>query len=414
MEGDKPASIPRGAVLAMLVVAYAFNYLDRQILAILAIPIKGELGLTDQQLALLMGLAFAVFYTGLGVPVAALAERTGRARVLTRALALWSAFTALCGTVTGFWPLFLCRMGVGIGEAGGVAPAHSLIADLFPQEQRGRALALYSFGIPIGSALGFLFGGLIARQVSWRWAFVVVGVLGLLLAPVFHRVVREPERSSRPGGSGLAETVGLLRRKRSFWLLALGAASASICGYGVASWLPTFLVRSMKFDLGEVSVFLAAVHLVGGLAGVWAGGALGDRLARGDRSKYPLIPAVAFLLALPVFLAGMNSTWVPHTFVLLLIPQALNMAWLGPVLAAVQALVPASMRATASAAFLFINNLVGLGFGTFFFGFMSDQLRPTYGDESMRYAIYSGLGFYVLAAVLLVMASRTLARDGVD
>ncbi|MBJ7413664.1 MAG: MFS transporter, partial [Phenylobacterium sp.] len=185
-------------VLAVLIVAYTFNFLDRQILGILAGPIKAELGLSDSQLGLMGGLAFALFYTGLGVPIAALADRWSRTWIMTGALTLWSGFTALCGLATGFWQLFLCRMGVGIGEAGGVAPAYSLISDYFPKEQRARALAAYSFGIPIGSALGILFGGLIAHAVDWRAAFIAVGIAGVALAPIFRLIVKEPPREASP------------------------------------------------------------------------------------------------------------------------------------------------------------------------------------------------------------------------
>ena len=226
------ASSPR-VVLAVLILAYTFNFLDRQILGILAGPIKAELGLSDSQLGLMGGLAFALFYTGLGVPIAALADRWSRTWIMTGALTLWSAFTALCGFATGFWQLFLCRMGVGVGEAGGVAPAYSLISDYFPKEQRARALAAYSFGIPIGSALGILFGGLIAHAIDWRAAFIVVGLAGVALAPVFRFVVREPPREAAPAPAAAAVPTGagirLLLAKPSFWLISLGAAWPSGC-----------------------------------------------------------------------------------------------------------------------------------------------------------------------------------------
>ncbi|HEX5776050.1 MAG TPA: MFS transporter, partial [Caulobacteraceae bacterium] len=191
-EDPKPGY--RSYVLAILIVVYTFNFLDRQILGILAGPIKAELGLTDSQLGLMGGLAFAIFYTGLGIPVAWLADRWSRSWIMTLALTVWSGFTALCGFATGFWQLFLCRMGVGVGEAGGVAPAYSLISDYFPARQRARALAAYSFGIPIGSALGILFGGLIAARIDWRMAFFVCGLAGLVLAPLLAFTVREPVR----------------------------------------------------------------------------------------------------------------------------------------------------------------------------------------------------------------------------
>lgn len=409
------ASSP-GLVLAVLILAYTFNFLDRQILGILAGPIKAELGLSDSQLGLMGGLAFALFYTGLGVPIAALADRWSRTWIMTGALTLWSGFTALCGFATGFWQLFLCRMGVGVGEAGGVAPAYSLISDYFPKEQRARALAAYSFGIPIGSALGILFGGLIAHAIDWRAAFIVVGLAGVALAPLFRFVVREPPREAAPAAAAQASASGAVRAllaKPSFWLISLGAAASSVCGYGVAFWLPSFFERSLGMGLVDRSLFLGSMTLVGGVIGVWAGGVLGDRLGRARPAAYLLVPAVAFLLALPCFVLAVQAKELWLAFILFLIPTGLNLVWLGPVITAVQHLVAPAQRSTASACFLFVNNLIGLGLGTWYFGAVSDALTPRYGGEALRYAIYSGLAFYVVSAALFALAARGLKRDWV-
>ncbi|TAJ70764.1 MAG: MFS transporter [Phenylobacterium sp.] len=409
------ASSPR-MVLAVLILAYTFNFLDRQILGILAGPIKAELGLSDSQLGLMGGLAFALFYTGLGVPIAALADRWSRTWIMTGALTLWSGFTALCGFATGFWQLFLCRMGVGVGEAGGVAPAYSLISDYFPKEQRARALAAYSFGIPIGSALGILFGGLIAHAIDWRAAFIVVGLAGVALAPLFRFVVREPPREAAAAAVEQAPAAGGIRAllaKPSFWLISLGAAASSVCGYGVAFWLPSFFERSLGMGLVDRSLFLGAMTLVGGVIGVWAGGVLGDRLGRARPAAYLLVPAVAFLLALPCFVLAVQAKELWLAFILFLIPTGLNLVWLGPVITAVQHLVAPAQRSTASACFLFVNNLIGLGLGTWYFGAVSDALTPRYGAEALRYAIYSGLGFYLVSAALFAFAARGLKRDWV-
>ncbi len=403
-------------VLGVLILAYTFNFLDRQILGILAGPIKAELGLTDGQLGLMGGLAFALFYTALGVPIAALADRWSRTWIMTGALALWSGFTALCGFAGGFWQLFLCRMGVGVGEAGGVAPAYSLISDYFPKEQRARALAAYSFGIPIGSALGILFGGLIAHAIDWRAAFIAVGVAGVVLAPIFRLVVKEPPREAAalpdaaPAGAG---GIRALLTKPSFWLISLGAAASSVCGYGVAFWLPSFFERSLGMDLVDRSLFLGSMTLIGGVLGVWLGGVLGDRLGRARPAAYLLVPAAAFLLALPCFVLAVQAKSLWLAFILFLIPTGLNLVWLGPVITAVQHLVAPQQRSTASACFLFVNNLIGLGLGTWYFGAISDVLTPRYGAEALRYAIYSGLGFYVVSALLFAAAARGLSRDWV-
>jgi predicted MFS family arabinose efflux permease len=412
----------RYLVLAMLIAAYTFNFLDRQILGILKEPIKKDLGLTDTQLGLMGGLAFASLYSTLAVPIAWLADRYSRTWIMTAALALWSAFTMACGLATGFWSLFLARMGVGFGEAGGVAPAYSLVSDYFPKSQRARALAVYSFGIPVGSALGILFGGLLAASLDWRIAFFIVGGAGVLLAPIFKRLVKDPVRGGLDGATAatpqVAPTLGAVMRtvlpKPSFWLLALGSASSSICGYGVAFWLPSFFIRSLGLTLTQTSLYYGAINLLGGVAGMWLGGSLADRFGKNHRAAYAVTPAVSFLVALPFFYAAMNTTSLAWAFVLFLVPTGLNLAWLGPVVGAVQHLAPPSMRTTTNALFLLINNLLGIAVGYWIFGFLSDKLAPTYGAESMRHALYYGLWFYVLAAVLLLLASRRLGRDWVE
>jgi len=485
-------------VLAVLILVYMLNFLDRQIIGILAAPLKAEFGMSDSQFGLLGGIAFASVYSTLAIPLAWLADRFSRVWIMTGALAVWSGFTALCGMAGSFGQLFLCRMGVGVGEAGGVAPAYSLLADYFPPNQRARALAAFAFGIPLGTAAGTLVGGLLAAAYGWRTAFIVVGLTGLLLAPLLRLTVKDPRRGGTDvaktaaqvaaiaaapvvgsgnagkiaslimlglaaGALGLAALIrfgglelgnplvfafgGLLalvigaslmiaRRtasavipKPSFWLLALGAASSSICGYGVAGWLPLFFMRSFDLTLTQTSWYYSGIALIGGTLGIWMGGAIADRLSKRGKGAYPLVPAIAFLISAPCFLLAMNSPWLIGlvlpgggtnaqqlilAFLIFLIPTGLNLAWLGPITAAVQNLVPAAMRSTASALFLLINNLLGLAVGFYYFGWMSDLLAPRFGEESLRWAIYTGMGFYVLAAVLLIGASRTLKKDWVD
>lgn len=417
MNRDPKSTGYRAYVMFILVVVYTFNFIDRQIVGILAVPIKADLGLSDTQLGLMGGLAFALFYTGLGIPVAMLADRSNRTWIMTIALTVWSAMTAVCGLAQNFWQLFLARLGVGVGEAGGVAPAYSLIADYFPPHQRARAMGVYSFGIPIGSALGILFGGYIASTIDWRYAFFIAGIAGILVAPVFKLTVREPPRGqydaqpARVPAATLREVIATLRDKRSFWLIAFGASASSMMGYGLFFWLPSLLVRSFDMALFDASVYFGAILLIGGLAGTWAGGALADRLGKGKRSTYAIVPAVAFLMTVPFFVLAIFSDSLVVTFVSLLIPIGLGLAWLGPVIASIQQIVPANMRATASAVFLFINNLIGLGLGNVFLGAMSDGLATRFGDDSLRYAILAGSGFYIVAALLFFLAARQLERD---
>lgn len=425
-----------GYVLAMLVIVYTFNFLDRQIIGILSIPIQKELGLSDTQLGLMRGLSFALFYATLGVPVAWLADRTNRVAIMSVALALWSAFTAVCGLAQNFWQLFLARLMVGVGEAGGVAPAYSIISDYYPPAQRARALAVYSFGIPIGSATGIVFGAVVATLFDWRVAFIIVGLLGVVFAPLFFFTVREPKRGAQDGAGAVTKSVSIgevlavLSRKPSFWTLSLGAASSSMMGYGLFAWLPAFFVRSYETQLPQVLAFLpdamipagagpllyagyfyGAIVLVGGVIGIWLGGVAADRFGKASPSAYALVPAFAFLATAPFFVVGVLSPNLALSFFIFLIPTALGLAWLGPVLAAFQHIVQPNMRATASALFLLINNLVGIGLGDLLLGGMSDALRAQFGAESLRYSILAGTSFYLIAAVFFFLSARTIGRD---
>jgi len=415
--GENRQGTNRAYVLFILVVVYTFNFIDRQIVGILAVPIKADLGLTDSQLGLMGGLAFALFYTGLGIPVAMLADRFSRTWIMTAALVIWSGMTAACGLATNFWQLFAARLGVGVGEAGGVAPAYSLISDFFPPNQRSRAMSVYSFGIPIGSAIGIVFGGIIASMIDWRWAFFIVGIAGIAIAPVFRLTIKEPPRGGfdrkreAVKAPGLMLIISTLMTKPSFWLLSLGASFSSMMGYGVFFWLPSFFVRSYNLTLLNASLFYGAVLLIGGLAGIWVGGWLGDRFGQNQRSQYAKIPAIAFLCTVPFYILAILSPTLTLAFFVLLVPTALGLAWLGPVISAIQHLVRPDMRATASAIFLFINNLIGIGLGTYAIGALSDALTAQFGDESLRYSILAGTGFYVIAAGLFFLASRWLEKD---
>ncbi len=418
-----PASTSyRTYVLALLILIYMFNFLDRQIVGILAVPIMQDLGLTRSEMGLMGGIAFAALYCTLALPLAWLADRYSRVWIMTGALTVWSAFTIACGYASSFWSMFAMRMGVGVGEAGGVAPAYSLIADYFPPKQRARALAAFSFGIPLGMALGILLGGLIAAHIDWRVAFITVGVAGLVLAPIFRLTVRDPVRGgldpAPQGPKGEVPSFGEVCRtllpKRSFWLLAFGAACSSICGYGVAFWLPSLFMTTFQLSLVDTSWYISAMTLFGGIAGIWGGGVLADRMGAADRGAYAKVPGYAFLIALPFFLLALNAPSLWIAFPLFLVPTALNLVWLGPVVTAVQHLVAPSMRATASALFLFVNNLLGIGVGTYYFAVVADALKPQYGDDSMLYSLYTGGFFYLAAVALMFLASRTLRTDWKD
>ena len=407
-------TVPGGRVLAILLLAYIFNFLDRQIVSILKIPMKADLHLSDTQLGLLGGIAFASVYSTLAIPIARYADRRGRSRVIAVSVAVWSLFTAVCGAAQNFWQLFAARMGVGIGESGGVAPSYALIADRFPPERRARALAIFSLGIPIGSALGLFFGGWLAQSLDWRVAFAVIGLAGLPVAWMILRFVPDPppaDAVDAPPQESFGAVFGLLAKKPSFWLLSFGAASGSICGYGLGFWLPSYFNTSLGLSLTSIGAYFGSIVLVGGTAGILFGGSLADRLGNARPGAYAAIPAAAFLITAPAYVAALYSPSLTLGWFLFVVPYALSLMWLGPVITAVQHLVPPSARATASASFLLINNLIGIGFGTFIFGFMSDTMKAAYGDESLRYSILAGLGFYILGALLYFIAATRLKRD---
>jgi predicted MFS family arabinose efflux permease len=435
----RPASGAGARVLAILLLAYVFNFIDRQIIGVLAVPIKAELALSDRQLGLMGGIAFALFYSGLAIPIAWLADRKSRVNIIAGSIALWSAFTAACGFAQGFWQLFLARMGVGIGEAGGVAPSYALISDFYPTQRRARALALFSLGIPIGSALGIFFGGWIASHLDWRSAFLIVGLAGLPAALAVKLGVPEPVRGgfdSAGGGESepappFSTVAAALARTPSFWLLSFGAASGSILGYGLIFWLPSFFSRS--FDLAamdpvlaalpgwftggsdpklvRVSIFYGSIVLVGGVAGTWLGGWFADKTGPERPAAYALVPAICFMIAAPAFAIGLFAKSLLAGWLLFTLGQMLALAWLGPVIAAVQHIVPPNMRATASASFLFINNLIGIGFGIFFLGFMSDSMTAAHGKDALQYSILYGLAFYLLSSALYFAAAGRLKKD---
>ncbi|MBA3576041.1 MAG: MFS transporter [Sphingomonas sp.] len=403
-------------LLSLLLLAYIFNFLDRQILGILAGPIIEDLQLTDAEFGAIAGLAFAILYSVLAVPLALIADRTSRSRVIAASVAVWSAFTALCGTAANFWQLFIFRLGVGVGEAGGVAPSYALIADYFPPERRARALAIFSLGIPLGLAAGTLIGAYLAAWVNWRAAFLVMGFAGIALAPVMLYFVRDLPRSKDApvAAASLLQAFPIIAAKPTFWLMATAAASSSLAGYGLALWTPTVLERSFGLDIIGRGQFLASIFLIGGTAGVFAGGWLADRLGQFDRSWYAKLPAIAWLITAPLFVAGLLAPNLWAAWLLLLIPNALNILWLGPVVTAVQHLVPREMRSTASASFLLINNLIGLGIGPTLIGALSELFKDRFGTEALRYAAVSVVGFYVLASILMYFAISRLRNDWVE
>ncbi len=392
--GYSPAYV--NYALAMLTLVFTLNFLDRQIVTILAEPIKQDLQLADWQLGMMGGLAFALFYTVLGIPIARVADQSSANRVwiISGALAVWSAMTALCGLAQNFVHLLLARIGVGVGEAGCTPPAHSLIADYVPAEKRASAIALYGLGIPIGTLIAFLAGGWMAQELGWRNAFLLVGLPGLALAAITVLTLREPrrERAGGPAGGAPGATFGEalkeIATKKSFFHLATAAALISFVGYGFAFFLPSFFQRTHQMNIAEVGFALGIMSGVAGIIGMWLGGQIGDFGAKRDVRLYAWAPALGLIVGAPFFLAAMLHEDATTALWLLAAPTCLNGLWYGPAFAAVQGLVAPRTRAMAAAVLLFIVNIIGLGLGPLVVGLLSDVFATSQGPaEGLRSAL---------------------------
>jgi predicted MFS family arabinose efflux permease len=405
-------------VLGLLLVTYASNFMDRQILSVLLQPIKQELALTDTQLGLLSGIAFALFYATLGIPLARWADRRNRVNLISVCIAIWSGMTALCGLAGNFFHLLAARIGVGIGEAGCSPPAHSMIADYFEPGARGRAMAIYFLGLPMGSFLGYLLGGWINELYGWRVAFFAVGAPGLLLAILVRLTLKEPARGlsdrtatvpaeARPIG----ETLSALFRNHSYRHLALGTSLVAMTVYGSATWFPAFMMRTHGMSSGEAGTLLALLAAGSGIVGTIIGGFLSDWLGARDNRWYAWVPALATLISVPFSIAALISTSVTWLAILLIPVTLAQVIYAPPVFATVQRLVGLRSRATASAVLLFSANLIGLGLGPLALGVMSDLLNRQFGDDALRFALLSITAIGVWAALHFFLASRSLRAD---
>ncbi len=422
----EPASAPgqgisagyRRYALGLLLTVYIFNFIDRQILSILIEPIKKDIELSDTQLGFLGGIAFAIFYTFAGVPIARLADRRSRRTIIAVGLFAWSLMTVMTGMARSFTTLVLARIGVGIGEAAGSPPSHSFISDIFPPERRATAMSIYALGIPIGAALGNLFGGWIGEFFGWRTAFVVVGAPGILLAIFVRLTLREPERGLSEGIVVEAETesvgnvIRFMLKLPSFRHMSLAAALHAFVGYGAGLFLAPFFMRIHSFGLGEIGTWLALLGLTCGVLGTYLGGALGDRFGAQDARWYMWVPGLATLFSVPFgFLFYLWPT--PYWALFFSIPGSiLGPMWLGPTFSMTQGMVRLRMRALASAILLFIINIIGLGLGPLFVGFLSDTLEPSLDVEAIRYALLSVvIAGNTWAVFHYFMAARTLRVD---
>ena len=404
-------------VLGLLFLVYVFNFIDRQILSILIEPIKADLGVSDTAMGFLTGFAFALFYTFAAIPIARLADTRARRTIIAVGLAIWSAMTALSGVVRSFAELALARIGVGIGEAALVGPAHSLLADYFPPQRRATALAVFSMGIHVGIAFGFLLGGWMSESFGWRRAFFAVGLPGLVLAMIVRLTVREPPRGHAEGlrvadaQPAAHEVATHLWRRRSFRHIALAAALHSFGGYAFASWGPPFFMRVHGMSGRAVGAWLGVVLGVGGAFGSVSSGLLADRIGARDARRQLYLPALAALAQIP-FVVAVLMTAAPMPAMLYLFPSAvLSAAWFGPVFSLTQGLAEPRMRATAAAILVFVINIIGLGLGPLAVGMVSDALRPSFGPDALRWALLVIVAANLWAAVHFFAASRTIRTD---
>lgn len=408
----------RRYVLGILVTVYTFNYLDRQILAILLEDIKAEFLLSDSQLGFLTGFSFALFYATLGVPIAMLADRTNRKRVVAVALLIWSGMTALCGTATSYLQLVLFRIGVGVGEAGGSPPSYSLISDYYGPEERSTALAIYSLGVPFGILFGFLIGGQMSEWLGWRAAFFVVGIPGVLLAAILWFTVKEPPRGLSENKTEepadvppFWDVVKFIFTQKSLIHVMLGATLTSFVGYGFVAWAPAFYIRTHGMSVSEVSVFLALTIGIAGGIGTFGGGWLADKLSARDTRWRMWVVAVALLVTSPFGFVVYLADDLTMSQLFFIAPAFIGSLFLGPSLGVVQGMVSVRMRAVAGAFFLFILNFIALGGGPFFVGLVSDLLADSAGTDSLRYALAIAGVFNLWAAFHYWYGARHLAAD---
>jgi predicted MFS family arabinose efflux permease len=408
--------------LAVLGLAYTFNFLDRQILSILAEPVKRDLHLKDTQLGLLTGLAFALFYTLFGLPIARLADRRRRVTIVAAACGLWSVCSAASGLASSFLTLALARIGVGVGEAGGTTPSYAIISDYFPPRRRGLALALFSLGVPLGIAFGAMLGGGVAARYGWRAAFAAVGLPGLVIALLILLVVREPVRgaqdvrdtASEAESASLGEVIALFARQPVLRWTALGTGLFAFVGYGMLQWTPAFLMRHQHMTLLQLSGVYGLCVGAAMAAGTWLSGWLADRMSLRSPRAYALIPFWGALLTAPF---AALAFWAPSwqvSLACLTVTSATGILYLAPALAVVQNAAPIHARSTAAAVLLLILNLIGLGGGPLFVGVLSDLLAPRYGVDSLKLGLLALVPVLILTMGVYLLAARAMDRQQLE
>lgn len=422
----------RTLVLCLLTLMYVVSFIDRQIIGILSPFIQKDLGFTDTELGWLKGLAFAFLYAIAGIPIAWLADRYSRKKIITLALVAWSGFTALTGSVSSFVHMFLARMGVGIGEAGGSPPSHSIISDLYPKEQRTSALGVYSLGIPIGIGFSYLLAGALVETLGWRGTLLFLGAFGILLAAVLAFVIKEPKRGQLDGKNlnlksvGIGESIVTLAKIPSWFAMCMGIAWVSFGGYAVSAWGVDYLMRFKPEYLpeeygGEPVLFkwlmfwYGVVHLFGYGAGTYFGALITEKLAKKNISFYGIMPGAVLLIGVPALIAAFWVQSIPAHIFLITIYLLSAGVYLGPSFATAQTLAPINMRAMSTALFFMILNIIALGGGPTYVGMLSERLMETHGNvHSLRLAMTTLIVPYILSIIAFFWAAKTLPKDWDD
>ncbi len=399
--------------LGLLLLIYVMNHIDRQVMNILVEPVKADLGISDGQVGWLIGGAFALFYTFAGFPIARLADRGNRRSIIAVALLAWSAMTVASGLARNFWQLLAARIGVSVGEAGCTPPAHSMISDAFPPEQRATAISIYSLGVPIGTLFGLAFGGYLADELGWQAAFFAVGAPGLLLAVITRFTMTEPERGRFDQGADtnlptLSEFLHFVGRNSSIRHMLAGSAVQTLFLAGAATFHGSFLIRVHGFSLTEAGLALGLIAGIAGGAAVMIAGALADRLGKSDLRWHWWIPALGALTSMPFSVAAYLVEDGRHAVALIAVATLGNHMYSGLGHAVLQGLVKPRMRAMTSATALFVMNLVGFGIGPVLLGAISDAFG---GGTEVRFALVVLVGFLVWASLHYLLGARTYLRD---
>lgn len=412
---EQPTGHVKWVTLIMLTIVYSVSYIDRQLLLVLAEPIKNDLGLSDTQIGLLGGFSFALLYTMAGIPIAWLADRSNRVRIVAAACALWSLFSTACGFAGNFVQLAIARMGVGIGEAGGTAPSLSILSDLFPPNQRGKTASLYLLGSPLGVFVGTAAGAALAQAYGWRTAFIALSLPGLVLAGLIWILIKEPVRGrSDPDGTDETSALSMLQtllvvfKNQAVLWIALSSGASAFVVHGFNAWLPAFLMREKGMSLGDISQYFSVMASGSVVLGMLTSAFVIDRFASKDQRAYAVIPAFGLMLALPCFVGAVLVDDWRISLALLVIPLAATSAQVPPAIALVHNRVAAAQRASASAGFLLILNLIGLGFGPVFVGVISDQALAIGIRDSLKVGLLSVSALLIVPILLLFWTARVI------